>query len=419
MQEQYFAYISKVGDSFPIDNQILVATKTNDRRIERECKETEIKIQVKYCGLSKLDYQVRKGIFPLWNHNSFNQQCIIPGYEVCGQILNIGNKVNSKMFSIGDLVIGFLPVQTIIENNLIFNNEISNDTFLLSDNNVDELNGGCSNECISEAHYFLKIPSDMSLIKSASCIFSGIRAYITLFNKTQIKRGDTICIMKGAHWEQTYLLQLAILKCNCQVITTVTTDEEINFLRMIQSKLNSKLSNSLIINGNSMNTSNLHQLTILDLRQYENMEQFQKAIFKETSGLGVDVFICSDYLPIISSNNNNNSNLLTTALNVIKSNGTLVCYDFNNQLTEQHFNQMFRKSINLANILEQSYVQHPHTIGIYLHTLKEIVKDINDELIEVPIGHCFPLNSIQEAHKKVESSLQQNSNLIGKIMIKI
>jgi len=59
-------------------------------------------------------------------------------------------------------------------------------------------------------------------------------------------------------------------------------------------------------------------------------------------------------------------------------------------------------------------------IFIMTDMLNQIVRDVQEERIEIPIGHCLPLSSIRDAHRKLESSLgNSSSSFIGKIVIKM
>ncbi|KAG2383447.1 hypothetical protein C9374_004118 [Naegleria lovaniensis] len=470
-------------------DQIQIITKTGEHCINTSLSPFQIKIQVKCCGLSKLDSQVRRGTFPLWKSQfsssleskiiensehpeapSLSSCWIIPGYEVSGVVTQVGKKVNSKVFSVGDCVMGFIPVQNLNEysdsnedsneNNLshqlIMESQDFETSSMMMTNPVlpSSLNGGCSTECVADAHFFVKIPNGMSFIKASSAIMCGIRAYDTLFFKcaSPIRQGDVIFVSSGARWEQTYLLQLAILLAKCRVITTVHTDEEINFLRMISSRLTSStiLGNSppfdtqyissvlsMMRSGNSA----INPLVILDRRLYDTPEKLQQAIMKETNGLGVQLVVLGESVLIPSSGNvhsrtsqekQQNSNLpkdrnpttrfIDMCLNVLSTHGTLAFSEFcDHGLTASHLEFMYSKSIAMTNIFEQSYVQNTNLIGRYLHILNNIVKDIHEEHIEIPIAHCLSLSSVRDAHRKLDNSItgSSSSSFVGKIVIKM
>jgi len=394
-------------------NQIQFITKTGDHCINKSLTSFQIKIQVKCCGLSKLDSQVRKGTFPLWKNYEKNSW-IIPGYEVSGIISQVGSGVNSRAFTLGDSVVGFIPVvsssqdvdtrlefiksdkednsqplENIIDSS--FSEEYSSYGEHVSAPKIDLLNGGCSTELIADAHFFVKIPTGMSYIKASSSILCGIRAYDVLFYKCNaLKQGDIVFITGGARWEQTYLLQLAITLLKCKVITTVQTDEEINFLRMISSRIMSTLSqsnenelesddftnhspsdNESFSPPKSENKSYLYAihptnpLTILDLRLLDTDEKLQEAIMKETSGLGVQGVVLGEG-HLSDSANNNKRDMLHVGLTVLSTQGTIVLTDRTDQLMSSHMEIMLGKALTMAHVFEQTYVQNTNLIGRFL-----------------------------------------------------
>ncbi|KAF0972092.1 hypothetical protein FDP41_009788 [Naegleria fowleri] len=537
---------SFTSSSSLLKDQIQIITKTGEHCINTPLSPFQIKIQVKCCGLSKLDSQVRRGIFPLWknrlssksNENSQNDELcscwIIPGYEVSGVVIQVGKKVNPKVFSVGDCVMGFIPVQNLNEHSTMTQKPVSVKTSSSDSNEKDDmstlhygmewqdselessssmmtspilpssLNGGCSTECVADAHFFVKIPTGMSFIKASSAIMCGIRAYDTLFFKcaSTIRQGDVIFVSSGARWEQTYLLQLAVLLAKCRVITTVHTDEEINFLRMISSRLTSSTylrhhhrqgldssrsgstgdnfsslyggrsgnlddeendGDSMMGASNSGGTgsppfdtqyissvlsmmrsgnSAINPLVILDRRLYDTPDKLQQAIMKETNGLGVQLVVLGESALIppsststartsspvkqqnidLPQDRNPITRFIDMCLNVLSTHGTIAFSEYcEHGLTASHLEYMYSKSIAMTNIFEQSYVQNTNLMGRYLHILNNIVKDIHEEHIEIPIAHCLPLSSVRDAHRKLDSSIMgsSSSSFVGKIIIKM
>ena len=459
MNQQHFAIIQPSSTDITTDSSppsdsylhnfpsssIQLITKTGEHYIRTPLSPFQIKIQVKCCGLSKLDSQVRRRTFPLWKNqekiqpeNSHKYNYLIPGYEVSGIVCEIGKKVNSKAFSVGDSVMGFIPVQLLKcladnseneesdQENVKSHEESEegkyNSTYTPQNNiQIEELNGGCSTECVADAHFFIKLPSGMSFIKASSCIMSGLRAYDTLFYKcSSLRQGDVIFVSAGARWEQTYILQLAILLAKCRVITTVHTDEELNFLRMISSRLTTayslkqhRSSNNLELNqtsnddneDNSVESeqnqstmtqlgssppfdtqyissimtmmrsgSSINPLTILDRRLYDSNEKLQQAIMKETNGLGVELAVLGESVLTnisqqrvsIVDNKSSTTQFIDMCLNILTNHGTLALCESTDQLTPSQLEYMFSKSIIMTHIFEQSYVQNPNVMGRYL-----------------------------------------------------
>ena len=76
------------------------------KKEEMEVKGEEIKIRVKACAISGLDWEVRRGRY---GEEVVRLPCT-PGYEVAGIVERKGDKVSDGRFMEGDEVVGFLPI---------------------------------------------------------------------------------------------------------------------------------------------------------------------------------------------------------------------------------------------------------------------------------------------------------------------
>lgn len=218
--------------------------KIKDKNISLETVEAlpsiqdyELLCKTKFCSISsEIDLRVIRNEF-----SKFIRDDSSPGYEVCGEIVQIGHRVSG--FKRGDTVISFLP--------------------------IDGKCGGCGEYFITRVDHTLVVP-DNSNLKAITCsILSGVRGYNIFLYKVKISVGDTVLVMNGAHASQLLTLQLAV-QSGGYVTTSCSNEKEIGIVRSL---------------GGS--------ITIYDTRS-ETLDD----LVKKTSGLGFDLIIDDGNLSI-------------------------------------------------------------------------------------------------------------------------
>lgn len=122
-----------------------------------------------------------------------------------------------QVFELGDQVVGFLP--------------------------LDNDNTGYAEYCIAESFYFVHLPRGVPFERAAASVLQGIRCYYAFQSVHKVVQGETVFIPRGAHSSSCYALQYACIH-GARVITTVASDEELNYLQDLQISI-SRLANLL------------------------------------------------------------------------------------------------------------------------------------------------------------------------------
>ncbi len=175
---------------------------------EPECKDSEIKIQIKAVGICGTDLHILEGSFPYYNSP------VILGHEFSGEIVGIGKNVeNYKKFNIGDRIVG-LPSAAIICGECDYCKS-GNFIFCPSRKGMGHGTDGAMTEfiCIREELVY-KLPDRISfevgsLTEPLSCCVQSVDDFVNIFPEHN-------CLVSGAG--SIGLLVLSLLKQkNCKV----------------------------------------------------------------------------------------------------------------------------------------------------------------------------------------------------------
>lgn len=159
----------------------------------RTVKENDVKIDILYCGICHSDIHVARNE---WHGTNYP---IVPGHEIIGRIIEIGNAV--QKFKIGDLVgVGCLvdscetceSCQEGLEN---YCENGSTGTY----NSPDKISGGYtyggySENIVVKESFVVKVPENIDIKGAAPLLCAGITTWSPL-KKWNVKKGDKVGII--------------------------------------------------------------------------------------------------------------------------------------------------------------------------------------------------------------------------------
>lgn len=159
----------------------------------RTVKENDVKIDILYCGICHSDIHVARNE---WHGTNYP---IVPGHEIIGRIIEIGNAV--QKFKIGDLVgVGCLvdscetceSCQEGLEN---YCENGSTGTY----NSPDKISGGYtyggySENIVVKESFVVKVPESIDIKGAAPLLCAGITTWSPL-KKWNVKKGDKVGII--------------------------------------------------------------------------------------------------------------------------------------------------------------------------------------------------------------------------------
>lgn len=412
------------------ENSLTYTTKTYAEYINtindpNNFKEDDIVIETAACGVGYLDYLVREGKFK----DIFNTKNCTIGYEICGVIRKVGSFINKAQFSVGDFVAGILPISTrfggysdfcITKAHYVVNlsflerlppsNSIFNFISQEESDMAQELTPPPSQEAespnadtisssspqitglgdpVSPAIEKKSSGDSTSLLKPeiiCGCLLPGVRALNSLFVKQTLSKNQIIYIHRGALDCNYIALQYSVFISHALVITSISSDEELNFIQDLLASSSESL------------------LKIIDLRK----ENIYEEILKATGGVGVSCVLDCDGPKEI-----NLSSHFSVILNSMSPNSNLITPNFEDfEFNLSTKRQISLKSIQISNVFEQTYLLAAHGMGHFLAMIKQILRDVFLGIIKVRINKVFTLESFREAHrflKRVYSLPQQNS----------
>lgn len=159
----------------------------------RTVNENDVKIDILYCGICHSDIHVARNE---WHGTNYP---IVPGHEIIGRIIEIGNAV--QKFKIGDLVgVGCLvdscetceSCQEGLEN---YCEHGSTGTY----NSPDKISGGFtyggySENIVVKESFVVKVPENIDIKGAAPLLCAGITTWSPL-KKWNVKKGDKVGII--------------------------------------------------------------------------------------------------------------------------------------------------------------------------------------------------------------------------------
>ena len=174
-------------------------TKGEDQDLEaieierRSLNSNDVKIKILFCGVCHSDIHAAKND---WGNANYP---LVPGHEIVGKVLEIGDKVNQ--FSEGDLVgVGCMvdscqecgacseDLEQFCENGMV-------GTYNGKDKQTGERTfGGYSTEIVVREEFVLKVPENLDLKAVAPLLCAGITTFSPL-NHWGIKKGDKVGVI--------------------------------------------------------------------------------------------------------------------------------------------------------------------------------------------------------------------------------
>lgn len=295
----------------------------------------EVLIEVAAAGVNRPDVMQRKGIYP-----PPPGATEVPGLEVSGTVVRIGEKVNN--LKIGDEVCALVSC------------------------------GGYAEYCLAAEVLCLPVPEKISIIDAGGIPETFFTVWTNVFDRGELKKGETLLIHGGSSGIGTTAIQLAIA-FGATVFTTAGSTEKCEFCNMLGAQL--------AIN-------------------YKEKD-FYEEIMNFTSGKGVDVIldiVGAAYFP-------KNIKLLATE-------GRLVQIALmQGSKTEIDLRTLLTKRIKITgSTLRPRSIEQKSDIANSLR--KKVMPLLENGDVKPIIYKSFPLEKAADAHKLMESSVH-----CGKILL--
>jgi len=177
----------------------------------------EVVVNVKACGLNRLDLWLEEGTLPLQL-----QLPRTPGAEIAGVISRLGSDVDD--WRVGDRVA--------VQSNLFCG---QCEFCLRGDESIClkgqllgvQKDGGFAEEVLTPARSLVKIPKDVSFETSAALTLAGSTAMHMLTNRAEVRSSDWVLIVAGASGVGSAAIQIA-KQFGANVIATASTLEKRN-----------------------------------------------------------------------------------------------------------------------------------------------------------------------------------------------
>lgn len=297
---------------------------------------SDVLIRVHAAGINRPDILQRQGLYPPPADAS-----PILGLEVAGEIMAIGEDVTE--WKIGDKVCALVN------------------------------GGGYAGFAVAPAAQCLPIPRQFSFVQAAALPETFFTVWHNLFQRAQLKSGESLLIHGGASGIGTTAIQLAVA-FGVGVYATAGSSEKCDAIQSL---------GATAINYNE--------------------EDFVAVIKERTQGLGVNVvldMVGGDYVQ--------------RNFSVAAKEGRIVNIAFlNGSKTELDLMPLMLKRLTLTgSTLRAQSAQVKASIARELQ--KNVWPLLDQHKIEPMIDSVFPLNAVVEAHKRMESNKH-----IGKIILDV
>jgi len=296
----------------------------------------EVLIRVAAAGVNRPDIMQRKGFYPP-PPGATN----IPGLEISGTIVGVGRNVNKKL--IDSKVCALVTC------------------------------GGYAEYCLASLPLCLPVPKKITLIEASGLPETFFTVWSNVFEKGQLKKGDSFLVHGGSSGIGTTAIQLG-KAFGATVFTTAGTNKKCEFCEIIGADVS------------------------INYRKQDFFEEINKI----TNGKGVNLIldmVGGAYIP-------KNINLLA------KDGKLLQIALLQGAKFEVDFMKLLLKRLTLmGSTLRPQSIEKKSEIA---KALQNKVWPLLDRGIIRPIIHkVFPLEQAEKAHKLMESS-----NHIGKILLK-
>ena len=152
-------------------------------------KPGEVLIKVEASGINRADILIREG-----RYGGYTSFPVVPGFEVAGTVAEIGQNVQN--FNTGERVFAILEI------------------------------GGYAEYVSVPENLVLPVPDKMSFGEAAGIPDVFLTAWLTLFKKAQLRRGESVLIHAAGSGIGMAAIQLAKV-FGATVITTASTDQKL------------------------------------------------------------------------------------------------------------------------------------------------------------------------------------------------
>jgi NADPH2:quinone reductase len=164
-----------------------------------EMQRGEVLIHIQHTSVNPVDWKIREGFLQEMLPHQFP---IIPGWDLAGEVLMVGESVSR--FKVGDRVFAYGRLPT-----------VQNGTYA---------------EMISlPESYLALIPSALNSAQAAAVPLAGLTAYQSLFEIAKVKEGDRVLILGGAGGVGSFAIQFANL-AGAEVTATSGTSN-LNYIK--------------------------------------------------------------------------------------------------------------------------------------------------------------------------------------------
>jgi len=180
------AVLNKFGEPLVIE----------ERKPQSKLNDTEVRIDVGACGINSSDQFICKG-----EHESKPELPFIPGYEICGEVTELGPAV--KHLQVGDRVIGL---------------------------NKDKYSG-FAEECVISEKDLWVVPQSMEYQFGASLINTYGLALLGLQERAEISKDDVVMVLGAAGGLGLAAVDLAINAYEAKVLAVCDTEDNAAVVR--------------------------------------------------------------------------------------------------------------------------------------------------------------------------------------------
>jgi len=193
---------SKVGHRFKSEYKAAVLQELKkpliiDEQKRKKLQKDEVRIKVKCCSVNASDIMICHGLYEIAPKLPF-----IPGYEVSGEILELGSKA-AEGLKVGDKIVG-----------------LNKDLF-----------SGFSEECVLQSLDVWQLPSGVSFDTAVAVADSYSTALIGLVRRGKLKNTDHVLITAAAGGLGVAAVDIAANVYRAKVIAVCDTEDKAALLR--------------------------------------------------------------------------------------------------------------------------------------------------------------------------------------------
>uniref|UniRef100_A0A3B5M3K8 Crystallin, zeta (quinone reductase)-like 1 n=1 Tax=Xiphophorus couchianus TaxID=32473 RepID=A0A3B5M3K8_9TELE len=316
----------------------------------------QVRMKVKACGLSPLDFKLIQEV-------GIQRDFVPVGREVAGVVLQVGPKVT--FFQPEDEVVGVLP-----------------------------LDSPCSGLCevidIDE-YYIVQKPEKLSSLCAAGALRDGVCAYTALHTHARMAAGHTLLVMDGSSPFGLMCVQLACYH-GVKVLTTSHSPQKQAFLEQLRPKWFGVLCGSVFV----------HTARVIPV--HNGSSDLLSVVLEETGGLGVDIVVDSGVC-LHGDEEEEDKKLLPhkhDIISVLGVGGHWVTSHKNLQLDPPDCRLLHLKSASVSFLNPEVWTTSSAQQGRYLHILKDIVEKMSAGVLRPQMEEAVPLYEATVAMETVQ-----------------